>query len=444
MQACPYDALYIDPDTNTAAKCNYCAHRIDLGLEPACVNVCPEEAIISGDMEDSSSTIATLLARQATKVRKPEKGTLPNLFYIDADDASLIATATPKPNISLWGSQARGVGHFAKEAEKMAFSNSDVVAELVNLNGGFHHDNKKSKAPSSAEVLMSGAKRVYDSPDKGILWGWEVSAYVWTKAIAAGAFLIPFLSTFFLDQDISNNYRWLGLGIALVFLTLTGVLLVKDLDRPDRFLYVLLRPHWESWLVKGGYAITVYGGLLALLGVAYYFDWSTVITGLQYATAAFAIIVAVYTAFLFAQAKGRDFWQSPTLALHMIIHAFMAGSAAFLICTLFMEASQSWVAFLKTTLLISFALNVVTLAIELITTHPTQDAKLTVQSILSGRYKNKFWFGAILLGNVLPILLLLFSGISLLTVAAAAVLTLIGIYLIEDIWVEAPQRIPLS
>ena len=35
MQACPYDAIYIDKDTNTAAKCNFCAHRVDNGLEPA-------------------------------------------------------------------------------------------------------------------------------------------------------------------------------------------------------------------------------------------------------------------------------------------------------------------------------------------------------------------------------------------------------------------------
>ena len=94
MQACPYDALYIDPETNTAAKCNYCAHRIDVGLEPACVNVCPEHAIISGDMEDATSEIAQLLSRQQVKVRKPEKATKPNLFYIDADDSSLIPDET--------------------------------------------------------------------------------------------------------------------------------------------------------------------------------------------------------------------------------------------------------------------------------------------------------------------------------------------------------------
>jgi len=55
MQACRYDALYIDPETHTAAKCNYCAHQVYIGLEPACVNLCPEHAILSGDMENSDT-----------------------------------------------------------------------------------------------------------------------------------------------------------------------------------------------------------------------------------------------------------------------------------------------------------------------------------------------------------------------------------------------------
>ena len=193
MQACPYDALYIDPQTQTAAKCNYCAHRVDVGLEPACVNVCPEQAIISGDMDDPSSEISGLLARLPVTARKPEKGTQPNLFYIDADEASLNPSSTPDTGEYLWSSQNLGVGHFAKEAEKMAFSNEDAVTALI----------EKQAAPAdgdapmrSVEVIMGKkARRVYDSPDKGILWGWEVSAYVWTKAISAGVFLVLFLAT---------------------------------------------------------------------------------------------------------------------------------------------------------------------------------------------------------------------------------------------------------
>ena len=444
MQACPYDALYIDPDTNTAAKCNYCAHRIDLGLEPACVNVCPEEAIISGNMEDQSSTISQLLSRQQVKVRKPEKGTYPNLFYIDADDTSLIPTATEKPSVTLWGSQARGVGHFAKQAEKMAYSNSDVVAELVNINGGYTHDNKMSKAPSSAEVLMNKNKRVYDSPDKGILWGWEVSAYVWTKAIAAGAFLIPFITTFFFELNKMTPFIWIGIIVALTFLTITGILLIKDLDRPDRFLYVLLRPHWESWLVKGGYAITVYGGLLTFIGLILYFDWEFMLQPLMWITAMFSIIVAVYTAFLFAQAKGRDFWQSPTLSIHMLTHALMAGSAVFLILSYWISILHILSGILTTILIASLLVNLLVLLFELYTTHPTQDAKLTVASIVKGRYKKSFWIGVVLLGNIAPLLLLFLGDVSPLFHLGIASLVLLGIYITEDIWVEAPQRIPLS
>ena len=61
LQACPYDALYIDPNTHTAAKCNFCTHRLEMGLQPSCVAVCPEQAIIAGDMDDPASEISRLL-----------------------------------------------------------------------------------------------------------------------------------------------------------------------------------------------------------------------------------------------------------------------------------------------------------------------------------------------------------------------------------------------
>lgn len=444
MQACPYDALYIDPDNNTAAKCNYCAHRIDIGLEPACVNVCPEHAIISGDMDNPNTEIAQLLARQAVKTRKPEKATVPNLFYIDADDASLIPTATTRSNVSLWGSQSLGVGHFAKEAEKMAFSNSDVVAEVMNMNSSFDTENGNITKPKTVEVLMDETKQVYNTPDKGILWGWEVSAYVWTKAISAGIFLVAFLGWVTGLFGLESNLFWWTIGVGMGFLALTGLLLIKDLDRPDRFLYVLLRPHWGSWLVKGGYAISVFGGLLTLLAVSKYFGWDGLMSPLMYLTALAACIVAVYTAFLFAQAKGRDFWQSPTLAIHMLVHSMMAGAGVFLVISLFENYGSEWVAFTAWILFISILVNLVVLLFELVTTHPTQDAKIAVNMILKGRYKTMFWLGVLVIGNIFPLVMIL-SGMSTgITGAIIAVFVLTGIYLTEHIWVEAPQRISLS
>lgn len=78
MQACPYDALYIDPTTQTAAKCNYCAHRLEVGLEPACVIVCPTQAIVTGDLDDPRGEIARLVATEPVQVRKPEQGPAPS------------------------------------------------------------------------------------------------------------------------------------------------------------------------------------------------------------------------------------------------------------------------------------------------------------------------------------------------------------------------------
>src|SRR5437868_1171271 len=104
MQACPYDALYIDPNTLTAAKCNYCAHRTELGLEPACVVVCPERAIIAGDMHNPLSEIARIIAREPVRVRKPEQGTGPNVYYLGADEATINpeAAAEELPHMTMW------------------------------------------------------------------------------------------------------------------------------------------------------------------------------------------------------------------------------------------------------------------------------------------------------------------------------------------------------
>jgi formate-dependent nitrite reductase membrane component NrfD len=465
MQACPYDALYIDPETHTAAKCNYCSHRIEIGLEPACVNVCPEHAIISGDLDDPSSEIAHLLAREQVTARKVEKGTRPKLFYIEGDEASLMPIATDAQSQYMWSSQATGVGHFAHfaqarlqktevgEMEKTLAGRGEWVkggkgeeengreGETVEVLVPYGGDAKKMHG-KALEVIREKARRVYDAPDKGVLWGWEVSAYVWTKAIAAGAFLVPFFAMLFGLAEVPFSMQRLGASIGLLFLMLTTILLVKDLDRAQRFIYVLLRPQWKSWLVKGGYALTLYGALLTLWGAARFLAWPNVELLARWGSAICAIIAAVYTAFLFAQAKGRDFWQSPVLPLHMLVHAFMAGAAVFGIGMVFTAPDEAWSNYVHAFLYATIVTNLVIIAAELLTPHPTADAKATQRMIVAGRFGTPFWFGAMLLGNAVPLVLIALGGPFL--VASASALVLLGIYITEHIWVRAPQLIPLS
>jgi formate-dependent nitrite reductase membrane component NrfD len=176
--------------------------------------------------------------------------------------------------------------------------------------------------------------------------------------------------------------------------------------------------------------------------VSLWFDLETFKTPLLWLTAIFGLLTAVYTAFLFSQAKGRDFWQSPVLPIHMVVHSFMAGAASLIIIAGFTNADETWVDFLKNVLVISLGINLITLVVELFSKHPTVDAASVVGMIIKGRYSKLFWFGVAVAGNLIPLLLLIFGG----TVAFAigAVLSLTGIYFTEKIWVEAPQRVPLA
>jgi formate-dependent nitrite reductase membrane component NrfD len=254
--------------------------------------------------------------------------------------------------------------------------------------------------------------------------------------------LIPFLASSLGWAEVSAFTSWASWGIALVFLLITTVLLVKDLDQPGRFIYVLLRPQWGSWLVRGGYALTIYGAMLSLWALAKWQGWSGLEQIVGWLAALSAVITAVYTAYLFAQAKGRDFWQSPMLSLHMLGHSVLAGASVAALLVFVSGASEDWLSLLSLIIGGSIVLNLLVMLVELTTPHSTGDAQITAHMIYGGRYKMAFWTRGILLGNLIPFALL-FVGTPVF-LGLAGVLALAGIYFIESIWVEAPQRIALS
>lgn len=88
VQACPYDARFINEYTQTADKCTFCAHRLDVGLLPACVESCVGGARIIGDIRDPDSQISRMMAEHHDDlmVLKPEQGTSPHVFYLGMDE----------------------------------------------------------------------------------------------------------------------------------------------------------------------------------------------------------------------------------------------------------------------------------------------------------------------------------------------------------------------
>ncbi len=437
MQACPYDALYIDPESNTAAKCNFCTHRLEVGLEPSCVVVCPERAIVAGDLDDSASEISRLINRFPVQVRKPEKGTKPKLYYIDGDESALVPSAAKADGQYMWsgGPAMNGAANAGNGHGSMMTSVLDMAAQQALA------ASPTASIPSSptATKFDPSPRRVYDVRPRKPIWGWAVVAYIWTKSIAAGGFLAAATARLTLGPESSIRLQ-IALGmVAMVFLIITGVLLVVDLKQPKRFLYVLLRPQWQSWLVRGAYIITAYGAVLALWLTATIFGWRKLADLLLWPGVVLAAFTAVYTAFLFAQAKGRDLWQNPMFSMHLLAHTVLGAGATWLLADVVSDRTPQRSA---TMLGIAVSFSLIALLLECLTVPPTNDSRMAIHMILGKPMGGWFWGAGVVAGHIVPLLLLTYATGWL--TAVAAVLALAGMGVIEWLWVSVPQRIPLS
>jgi tetrathionate reductase subunit B len=85
--ACPYGAIYVDPVRNVADKCDFCSHRIALGMEPACVETCPGGTLIFGDANDEKSPVARFIKkhRMELTVLRPQEKAKAQVLYRGLD-----------------------------------------------------------------------------------------------------------------------------------------------------------------------------------------------------------------------------------------------------------------------------------------------------------------------------------------------------------------------
>ena len=90
LQACPYGVKYSDPRTKTAQKCDFCLHRVEQGMLPACINTCNARARTFGDLNDPDSAVSCLVATSPVQTLRPEMGTEPRVFYIGLDRSAYV------------------------------------------------------------------------------------------------------------------------------------------------------------------------------------------------------------------------------------------------------------------------------------------------------------------------------------------------------------------
>ncbi|MGH9408732.1 MAG: NrfD/PsrC family molybdoenzyme membrane anchor subunit [Vicinamibacterales bacterium] len=408
MEACPYDQLFIDPNTRTAEKCNFCANRVENKLLPACVSVCPTECRIFGDLDDPSSEVAQIAQREAFMVRKPEKGTGPRVLYLGAEDSAIRPEAAARPL-------------FYKEGQ-------------VHL---------RPIGSPDEDPAAPGAPRVdYDVPHPKP-WGADMVLYLFMKAISTGAMLAAAL--LWLVGVRGALVAVVAPVMSIVFITLTAVVLVADLERPERFYYILTKSNWRSWMVWGSWLLAAHGGVSAVWLAAGWYGAGAILSPLAWIAILVAVPATAYTGFLFAQGLGRDLWQGPYAAVDLIAQSGAAGSAALLIASVF-TADGNARPVLCWMLAGSLAAHLLMLLFEnVLSPSPTRHHELAVRTIRRGAYAPLFWALSIGAGGLVPLAALAIAGAAARgTVAVAALLALAGSAAWEYIWVEAGQSVPLS
>ena len=81
VQACPYGCRYVHPEKDVVDKCTLCYHRVKKGQNPACMDVCPTDARIFGDLRDKEGSLVKFLKEHNCHVLKPHLNTGSKLFY---------------------------------------------------------------------------------------------------------------------------------------------------------------------------------------------------------------------------------------------------------------------------------------------------------------------------------------------------------------------------
>ncbi|HED66508.1 MAG TPA: 4Fe-4S ferredoxin [Planctomycetes bacterium] len=425
MHGCPYDALYIGED-GTAEKCHFCAHRTTRGLAPACAVVCPTEAIVPGDFDDPGSVVSRMKEELGLVARKSEAGTNPNVLYREAAPAGIdpnLALGTIGSGGQIWADTHPGLDRRSEEFDAAA--------------------NGAQMARSTYNVAHPA------------LWGGKITAYLFTKSVAAGVILAAMVSgaaPFWAGPEGATLWERIGLPlVSLAFLVATSLFLVFDLKRPERFLYILLRGNFSSWLVRGTWFLVAFGGLVsAWIGVeaAGIELVPAVRIGLASATGLAAALAACYTGWLFGQAKGRVLWMRRGLFAHLIVQALVAGSAALLLYGVAFDLPAELLATTSRTLMAWLGLHAIFTLVEgrMAPRKREVEYERTHRLVSDGPFARRHWRVGVGLGIILPLLLL---AVPVGTLAqpfflAAALLALIGLYVEEDLLVRAGQALPIS
>jgi len=280
----------------------------------------------------------------------------------------------------------------------------------------------------------------------GIVWPWLVTVNMWAKSIGTGViFMLFLLLKKYPDQ--AGKLRFPTTVVSIIFIHIFLLFTLADLHQPFRMWHIFFYPHLTSAITVGAWMATVFVGLLFLLAfLSFIKKDDAAFDKVLVWVVALAVPVTLYTAALMSQCTARELWQMPTESAQMIFAALLSGSAFMILVfggKLSWEANRSMSNILALSAFMSFILY---MSEYVFGPMKAEEVAAVLEYIKGdGPYTVMFWLGQ-WIAYLLPILLIILSrsSKSASILKLAAILALVGLFLVKHVWLMIPQLLPMS
>jgi formate-dependent nitrite reductase membrane component NrfD len=303
-------------------------------------------------------------------------------------------------------------------------------------------------------LAATNAVVTLDVPLPDIFWGWFVTMNMWAKSIGTGLIFMLFLLLRKNANEVDNGLRTKTLIVSFIMMNIFLLFTLADLHQPFRMWHIFFYPHWTSAITVGAWMATVFVGLeFVMIAVMIrkekclltkepttFFDktlfWVTLL----------AIPVTLYTAGIMAEATARELWQMPTEAVQMILAATLSGSAAIILLggsKLSDETKSFFASILGLSALMAF---IIYMSEYIFGAMKAEEAAAILDYVKGdGEYATMFWIGQ-WVAYILPMILVALYRVSRSSAMLnlAAILAIVGLWVVKHVWLVIPQLLPLS
>ncbi len=294
-------------------------------------------------------------------------------------------------------------------------------------------------------IAATHAVVTLDIPLPDVFWGWFVTMNMWAKSIGTGLVFMLFL-LLRKNPDEMKGLRTSTLIVSFIFMNIFLLFTLADLHQPFRMWHIFFYPHWTSAITVGAWMATLFVGLEFLMIILGFQKKTESFDKLLFWVTLLAIPVTLYTAGIMAEATARELWQMSTESVQMILAATLSGAGAIILLggsKLSDETKQFFGAILGLSALLAF---IVYMSEYIFGGMKSEEVIAILAHVKSnGDYSTMFWIGQ-WVAYILPMLLVALARVSKSSsmLSLAAILAIVGLWVVKHVWLVIPQLLPLS